>query len=140
MTGKISILTIALCLATSVLTACNADKSNDSALVDYAESFNSQAEQLVPLTPAITDFNARVDGKTFIIEVAMDTMFIRPESLTEENVKSMIVNSLTSANSKDKGFADALEASDAVLKYRCTAGDRTLIELTMTPADFKEQN
>ena len=127
----------AIAAVTSLTSACDASNENDSALTDYAETFNNQATQLIPLTPAIEKFNARVDKDTFFIDVMMDTTIVKPANLNEAGVKTMLKESFTTRNSGDLGFAETLEATGVKLRYRCLAGDSTLISLIIEASELK---
>ncbi len=134
---KTSITVIAVTLISGMMAACATSNENDEALTDYAETFNNQATQLIPLTPAINSFNASVDKDTFYIDVTMDTTIVKPSGLTEENVKSMLKESFTTQNSNDLGFAETLEATGVKLRYRCLAGDSTIMSLIIEASELK---
>ncbi|MBD5171527.1 MAG: hypothetical protein HDT07_05925 [Bacteroidales bacterium] len=122
----------------SFLNACNSANNADEALADYADSFNNQAQQLIPLTPAINSFNARVTADTFYIDVTIDTTVVKPEGLTAENVKTMLRDSFTTQSSDDLGFAETLEATGVKLKYRCLVGSEPILNFVLDASELKK--
>ncbi|MDE6396001.1 MAG: hypothetical protein K2K84_01860, partial [Muribaculaceae bacterium] len=124
-----------LAIITAIAYSCGSSNENDEILTDYAETFNNQATQLMPLTPAIEKFNARVVKDTFYIDVTMDTTVVKPSSLNESAVKTMLKESFTTRESGDLGFAETLEATGVKLHYRCLAGDSTLINLVIDASE-----